>query len=198
MTAAAVPGLIGPNAISRTIDALRARLGDLETEALLRAAGLAQYFREPPAAMVPEFEVAVLFRTLQQRLGEARTNVVARDAGQRTADYLLAHRIPGFAQFILRLLPPRLACRGLFAAIRRNTWTFAGSGSVRLTAGRPALVAIADCPLCAEARTDHPACGFYAGAFERLFEELVKTGAWAQEISCVAIGEDACRWIITY
>lgn len=191
-------GRIGPNAIIRTIEALRERLGEPQTEALVLAAGLSVYLREPPQAMVPESEVTTLFRTLYQRLGEAQGEAIARDAGRRTADYLLANRIPGFAQTILRLLPPALACRGLLAAIGKNTWTFAGSGTVRLVPSRPASVEIGLCPICRGAHTERPACGFYAGTFERLFQSLVSPGASAEEIGCQAVGRNACAFAIRY
>ncbi len=189
---------IGPNAIIRTIDALRERLGEPETEALLEAAGLSAYFHAPPEAMVPEREVTELFCTLYQRLGEAEAKTVARDAGRRTADYLLANRIPRFAQLVLRALPAKLAARGLLAAIGKNTWTFAGSGSVRLEPTRPARVTIANCPICRDVRSEQTACDFYAGTFERLFQELVDGKAAAQETVCQALGGDACTFSIIY
>ncbi|MGP6159765.1 MAG: bacteriochlorophyll 4-vinyl reductase [Vulcanimicrobiaceae bacterium] len=198
MTSAAPLGRIGPNAIIRTVEALRDRLGEASTEALLGAAGLSVYARELPEAMVPEAEVTELFRVLYERLGEVQTKAVARDAGRRTAEYLLAYRIPAFAQTILRLLPARLACRGLLAALGKNTWTFAGTGMVRLAPGRPASVTIRNCPLCRQTRSSAPACDFYAGTFERLFQRLVSRGAAAEETACQALGRDACSFVISY
>ncbi|MFY9779814.1 MAG: bacteriochlorophyll 4-vinyl reductase [Candidatus Baltobacteraceae bacterium] len=198
MTSPALTGRIGPNAIVRTVEALRDRLGESPTEALLEAAGLSVYFREPPQAMVPEAEVTALFRTLFLRLEEAEAKAVARDAGRRTAEYLLANRIPGFAQTVLRLLPPRLACRGLLASIGRHTWTFAGSGTVRLVPNRPARIAIENCPLCRGLQTSRPACDFYAGTFERLFQALVKSGASAEETACRGLGRDDCLFAVDY
>jgi hypothetical protein len=60
---------------------------------------------------------------------------VARSAGRRTADYLLAHRIPKPVQALLKALPARLAARVLLSAIARHAWTFAGSGVFSASTG---------------------------------------------------------------
>ncbi len=45
---------IGPNAVTRVAEALRAHAGDAATAALFGRAGLAAYIARPPEAMVPE------------------------------------------------------------------------------------------------------------------------------------------------
>ena len=119
---------IGPNAITRTIEALRERVGAAATSEVLRAAGLGQYGTVLPTAMVPEHDVTALYVALRTHLSERECDASMRLAGRKTAAYLLAHRIPRFAQVMLRLLPARFAAPALLRSITKHTWTFAGSG----------------------------------------------------------------------
>jgi divinyl protochlorophyllide a 8-vinyl-reductase len=198
MTSPEAAGRIGPNAIIRTVEVLRETLGDARTAALLRDAGLDGYERELPQEMVPESEVTSLFATLYRELGVRSAREVAQSSGERTGEYLLANRIPRAAQAALKLLPATLASRGLLAAIRGNTWTFAGSSRVLLTDGRPALVSFSDCPLCRGLSAESSVCHYYASTFERLYRVLVHPGANAAEISCQAAGAPACTIEIRY
>ncbi|TCZ66199.1 bacteriochlorophyll 4-vinyl reductase [Roseicella aquatilis] len=194
----AIGGRIGPNAITRMAEALDAALPAAEVDALFAAAGLAAYRRSPPERMVDEREVAALHRTLRARLPPARLEAVTREAGLRTGDYLLAHRIPRPVQALLRLLPAPLAARLLVSAIRRHAWTFAGSGAFAAWPGYPLRLAIAGCPLCRGMSAERPACGTYAATFERLFRRLVHRRARVTETACEAMGSAACvfelRW----
>ena len=198
MTSATAAGRIGPNAIIRTVEALREILGEAKTAALLKQAGLDGYGREFPHDMVAEAEVTSLFTTIYRELGNRCAREVARSSGERTGDYLLANRIPRAAQTALKLLPATLASRGLLAAIRGKTWTFAGSGSVVLSDGRPALVTFTDCPLCRGSSAEASVCDYYAATFERLYRVLVHPSAAAAEISCRAAGAPHCTIEIRY
>lgn len=193
-TAAGSAGRIGPNAIIRVAEVLPALLGAAGTQALFEAAGLAAYLRTPPQDMVDEAEVARLHAVLRQRLGSAVAGQVAWQAGQRTADYLLAHRIPKPVQALLKILPAALAARVLLAAIRRNAWTFAGSGEFGARAGRPCVLTIRDNPLCRGVSSGAPACDFYCATFERLFQVLVQPRCQAVQTACEARGDACCRF----
>lgn len=194
MTAAAAAGRIGPNAITRVAEVLPALLGDKGTWALFDAAGLCAYLRTPPEGMVDEAEVAALHRVLRQQLGPQVAGQVARSAGMRTADYLLARRIPPPVQWLLKRLPPQWAARVLLRAIGRHAWTFAGSGHFQAAAGRPCVLTIQDNPLCRGVDAAHPACDFYSATFERLFQVLVHPAVQVVETHCEARGDPACRF----
>lgn len=201
-TAAATPGdsqgRVGPNAITRTGEALDALHGRATTQAVFAQSGLAGYLDAWPHEMVDETEVAALNRALHAQLPEHDFRRVARDAGRRTGDYLLANRIPKPVQAGLRPAPAWLAGRVLLKAIANNAWTFAGSGAFDAAAGRPCVVTITDCPLCREIQADHPVCDIYTGTFERLFRELVHPKAEATETACQAAGAPACRFEIRW
>jgi divinyl protochlorophyllide a 8-vinyl-reductase len=191
------PGRIGPNAITRVAEVLPVRVGRTVTAQVFERAGLARYLHEPPQAMVDETEVRRLHGVLREALGDAEARAVARAAGTRTADYLLAHRIPRPVQHLLKALPAPLAARVLLAAIGRHAWTFAGSGhySARCAwrRGPPVVLTIRGNPLCKGLATTTPACDYYAATFERLFHVLVQARSQVREVACEACGDPECR-----
>jgi len=89
----AAAGRIGPNAITRVGEVLRLRMGDAATASLFGLAGMADYLVQPPQQMVDEAEVTRLHRALRESIGTSAADAIAREAGTRTGDYLLAHRI---------------------------------------------------------------------------------------------------------
>ena len=191
-------GRIGPNAITRVAEVLRARRGEAAAAALFGRAGLLPYLTQPPEAMVDEAEVTRLHQVLRESLGTALAKEVARDAGTRTADYLLAHRIPRPAQVVLKRLPPPLAARALLSAIRGHSWTFAGSGVFHAQAGHPVVLSITGNPMCRGATLTEPGCDFYAATFERLFRVLVHPASTVVETDCEACGDAMCRFEVRW
>jgi divinyl protochlorophyllide a 8-vinyl-reductase len=190
-------GRVGPNAVVRLAEALDAGPGAETAQRVFSRAGLDRYLAEPPSEMVDEREVARLYRALWDCLPEAQVRRIARDAGRRTGDYLLANRIPGPVQSLLKLIPAPWAGAVLLKAVARNAWTFAGSGAFAHARARGGFaVTIAGCPLAAELHRDAPVCDMYAGTFERLFQALVRSRTEVQEVACAAAGADACRFQI--
>lgn len=185
---------IGPNAIIRAAEALVEMEGFATAAQVFQAAGIERYLTVPPTDMVPENDVTALHRAMHATLGPARARSAARDAGRRTADYLLANRIPGPVQRLLRILPAAVAAPILLSAIRRNAWTFVGTGDFSATPGNPIRIIIAHCPLCRGAATGEPSCDFYAATFEGLFARLVHPRAAVTETHCVAAGNHCCRF----
>jgi divinyl protochlorophyllide a 8-vinyl-reductase len=191
-------GRIGPNAITRVAEVLPAWLAPAAARELFRSAGLVHYLEHPPQQMVDEAEVQALHAALRERLGAASAREVAAAAGRRTADYLLAHRIPKPLQRVLSVLPPRLSARVLLAAITRNAWTFVGSGTFAARVGRRVELTVRDNPLCRGVASDVPACDFYAATFERLFQVLVHARTQVTERACEACGDDCCRFEVDW
>ncbi|MCU0868294.1 MAG: bacteriochlorophyll 4-vinyl reductase [Burkholderiales bacterium] len=189
---AALHARIGPNAITRLAEALGAGPGPEAVRAVFGRAGLVAYLDAPPTRMVPEADVQQLHRSLRACLDAPLADRIARDAGRRTADYLLAHRIPRAFQALLRVLPARPAARLLLHAIGRHAWTFAGSGRFTVTRGATVRFSIEDNPLCRGEHADAPICGFFAATFERLFGALIDPAARVDEIACEATGAAAC------
>ena len=121
---------IGPNAIAQVAVALCAAAPETTARRIFRAANLIHWFEEPPTEMVPESAVAALHTQVRHQLPADQAQRILTDAGVRTGYYVLKRRIPGFARFILRALPPILAGPLLLRAIERNAWTFIGSGTI--------------------------------------------------------------------
>lgn len=190
---AALRGLIGPNAVLQLLPALDRAGGTALRRAVLAAAGL----RTLPdgTAMIDEAEAARLHQALR-RVAPALAPEIARDAGRRTGDYLLAHRIPAVAQRVLRALPAGLAAALLSRAITRHAWTFAGSGRFEIAARRPMTFTIRDNPLVRGERAGDCLCHWHAAVFERLFRALADPAVTVRETACAGRGDPACTFLI--
>jgi len=183
-------GKVGPNAIIQLADVLADRLGREERAAALRAAGLAKYLAADPERMTDEREAAALHHAVQARRADD-WDELSWEAGTRTAEYLLEHRIPKGAQWLLRRLPPAWSARLLLRAIRAHAWTFAGSGAFSARMERGAVVVtIAANPIAM------PGCPWHRGVFTRLFAELVSPRVLVQHEACCAGGGKACTFLI--
>jgi divinyl protochlorophyllide a 8-vinyl-reductase len=148
----------------------------------------------PDHGLMPEGPAARLHQAVRRHLPDTAPAIAAA-AGRRTADYILANRIPKPAQGLLRLLPPMLSGPLLSRAIAQNAWTFAGSGRFH-QAGRLRFEIAAN-PLVAGERADQPLCAWHAAVFERLFRVLVDDRLRATETGCCACGDPACRFELT-
>ena len=181
---------VGPNAVTQLAAALRAEGGEAAARDVFQAAGLERLLIDPPVSMIDQGPVARLHQALRDVHPAEAAERIAAEAGRRSADYLLAHRIPRPAQAVMRALPAWAAARILLSAIARNAWTFAGSGQVRVRAGNPALIEIAANPLAV------PGCAWHEGVFSRLFADLVHPAIRIEHPSCCARGDATCRFLI--
>lgn len=172
--------LIGPNAVIQAVAVMEERLGAAETAAILADA---QIGRLPSGEhMIPEIAALRLHRWLALHDPQGAF-VIAEEAGARTADYIIAHRIPSAARWLLRHLPARIAAPLLMAAIRKHAWTFIGAGSF-LPLGAWAFTIDRS---AADDTTMPPESLFhwYAAVFTRLYRVLV-----APDCTCAVIVPD--------
>jgi divinyl protochlorophyllide a 8-vinyl-reductase len=197
---AAISARIGPNAITRVAEVLALREGWAATRLIFEQAGLLHHLLNPPQAMVDVAEVRHLHDALRAELGAQGCRDLTREAGARTAAYLLERRIPKLLQALLRRLPARAAAVVLLSAIRRHAWTFVGGGDfkagVHWGSGAQVRLSLRDSPLCLGLHLDAPACDFHAATFEGLFAALVHPRARVLEVACQAAGADTCRFEI--
>lgn len=182
-------GLIGPNAILQMLPVIEKAGGRQLRDHLLASAGI---FDIPSGeGMIAEAPAARLHQVLRAELPDLAP-ALTWEAGRRTADYILAHRIPGPAQWLLRALPAPLAARLLARAITQHAWTFAGSGT--FVAESPTRFTLARNPITAGESAAEPVCFWHAAVFERLFDRLVTRGAICRETACCACGDPACSF----
>ncbi len=182
---------IGPNAVIQLAAALRARFGKGGGRQVFAVAGHLPLFHQPPQEMVEEATAAALYRALFAVLPAEIAADVAADAGTRTANYVLANRIPMMAQRLLKTMPVTLAGPLLLKAIARNAWTFAGSGQVRTeSCGRHFAVEIAANPMAM------PGCAWHQAVFQRLFAVLVAPEITVRHPRCCHEGARSCRFEI--
>lgn len=181
---------IGPNAIVQARAAIRAFGGEPLSDAIFERASLAHYNHAPPTDMVPQTEVAALFEALNASCSPNEAGQLMREAGLRTGDYILAHRIPLMAQHLLKRMPRVLGARLLLSAIRRHAWTFAGDGAVHCTYGRSLGLSIAHNPIAM------PGCPWHVAVFECLFGKLVDPDVRIVHTRCCATGAAECHFEI--
>lgn len=184
---------IGPNSVLQLVPVLDANLGRAARQRLLLESGLGAL--PPDSGLMPEGPAARLHQTLRQRYPEAAGSL-AQAAGERTGDYILAHRIPQLAQRLLRRLPRRLATRLLADAIGKHAWTFAGSGEFRVLRGRPLIFELYDNPIVRGENADSALCQWHAAVFQRLFNTLISPDIRCTETHCCALGAPACRFTL--
>lgn len=196
-SAGAVIARIGPNTIIQLAQVLRDRHGETVASRLL--VGSTGYgLSTLPSTMVDEREAQAFVRTVMEALGERPAADLLRDAGRRTADYLMANRIPRLAQWLIRRLPRRAGLSLLLKAMQANAWTFAGSGTFTVvTTPAGAELGFHACAMCRDMHTDGPVCDFYAGTFEHLIRTLVTRDATVREVECIATGGHRCRFEVT-
>jgi divinyl protochlorophyllide a 8-vinyl-reductase len=184
-------GRIGPNALTQLLPLLEKAGGVELRETLLARAGV---FEMPDmTGLIDEEPVARLHRAMRAEMPELAPSL-AWEAGVRTADYILAHRIPKPVQAVLKRLPAWAAGPVLSKAIAKNAWTFAGSGRFVVVRAWPAVFEIHDNPVVRGEHAEGPLCHWHAGVFERLYRVLVSDRARAREVACCACGAAACRF----
>ncbi len=186
-------GLIGPNAILQLLPILDRLGGSERRKQILARAGI---FDVPDGtSMIPETQAARLHR--QMRIEEPEmAPVFAREAGTRTADYILQNRIPAPAQWMLKTLPATPAAMLLARAIAKNAWTFVGSG--KLTVVNAWAFSIEKNPLVTGETSHVCLCDWHTGVFSRLYQVLVCPSATCHEVRCCAQSTDgSCHFEIT-
>jgi len=189
---------IGPNAVTRIGEALRATGHERWIVPIYAAAGACDWLDSPPQEMVDERQAARLHLAVRRFLPASGASQVLAEAGRLTADYLLAVRIPPAARLLLKALPAPIGIRLLLRAVRMHAWTFAGSGRFDCAAGPPVTIEIGANPLCAGERAAEPVCDWHAAVFQRLFQSLVTRRSAVREVECVASGQDRCRFTVSY
>jgi divinyl protochlorophyllide a 8-vinyl-reductase len=184
-------GLIGPNAILQLLPVLERAGGQPLRDQVMAAAGVFA----PPSdeGMMPEGPAARMHQALRAIEPEMAPSL-AWAAGERTARYIMARRIPKPAQLLLRVLPAALAGPVLSKAIAQHAWTFAGSGEFAVTA--PLVFEIRDNPIVRGEVSETPLCHWHAAVFETLFRSLVDPRLRCVEESCCATGAPACRFVL--
>ena len=185
-------GLIGPNAILQLVPVLDKSFGEDTRAGLLARAGITTL--PDGSGMIDEGPVAALHQQLRAEMPD-RAAELAAEAGRGTADYILAHRIPRLAQAVLKALPWHLSARLLAQAIGKNAWTFAGSGTFEVLS--PLCFRISDNPVIRGEESDHTLCHWHAAVFERLYQVLVHRDLTCTEVSCAAMGADACVFCLS-
>ncbi len=189
---------VAASSIAGVAEVLPMRVGSRASQTLFEDAGLLEAWHRPPQDKVADDELRRLHRVLRDNLGLPTARAVARDAGRRAADELMARHISRGRQRLMRLLPAPLAAALLRADLRRLAWTFAGDGVVGVFAGSPAVVTIRGNPLCKGVQAAEPGCDFVCALLERLFSVLVHPACQVVEVACESCGAPECRFELRF
>lgn len=184
---------IGPNSVLQTLAALDLLEGpavraEVEAEARLPDAW--------PEGLIPEAWFLEVIEATRRVLPSHRAEVVLDLAGERTADYVAANRIPGIFRALLGVLPARIAVPMLLSAFARHAWTFAGSGAFTVEGGYPGVIRLEGCPTCRVPTAAPQGGAYYEAAFEGLLR-LATPYVQVTEIACRLRGHSACRFQIS-
>jgi len=192
-TISAVNARIGPNALIQTVRALRDHYAEDNLYAILNTHDQTYLLEREPTEMVMEQEFSELVDSLCCHLDNNTAHNILKVSGQYTADYLLAHRIPGFFQKLLKILPKRLALRALLTAIGMHAWTFAGSGTFTYTVGQRSELVVTS-PI----QPGETVSGFYGGTFEHLIHTLIDSDAQIDMTLSHSSGTTRCTYTVLF
>lgn len=186
-----VPGLMAPQVALDLIAVVLARLGQAAVDLLRQDA---QIKRLPALTEPLREELAARLHQAVKRLFPDQAAVLLREAGQATAEALLATQQSVRAQAMLNGAPWPIAAWLLGRWARQHDWTFAGSG--RFLVVNALEFDIEDNPLVRGEVASAPACHWHLALFERLFQRLVAPDLECRELACTAMGAPACRFVI--
>lgn len=187
-------GLIGPNSILQLLPVLDRHFDPVRRTQILDAAGIVDI--PDGSCMIPEEEAARLHRQLRLEEPDVAP-LLAAHAGFETANYILANRMPRFAQTLLKTLPKGPAARLLSRAIEKNSWTFAGSGHFETET--PWSFQIRNNPIVRGDVSAVPLCAWHTAVFERLYRVLVSSDCRCEETCCAAQGTGkTCHFRISH
>jgi len=192
------PGKIGPNSIIQTVAALEEAYGVREARAILMRGGAGDLPDHLPSALIDEGDFHALVEVLIGQIGAAAVTDILSRSGQRTSEYVFANRIPPMARFVLRVLPPPLSLRVLLPAMKRHTWTFAGSGAFTCATGKAPWLAVSNPALFDTPAMAAAMCAYYRGAFEHMLRMLVSPRVMLRDVECQACGDRRCRYAIAW
>ena len=183
---------IGPNAVLQTLAALEEHEGPRAADRVRAADRLPADW---PEGLIPEAWFLETVRATRDQLSAEASEAILRDAGDRTAAYVAAHRIPRPVRAVLGWLPARLALPLLLKAFAKHAWTFAGRGSFAVEGPYPGVIRLEDCPTCRDPfATDHSGA-YYEAAFAGLLR-LAAPDVSVREVACLTQGAPACRFRI--
>ena len=160
-------GVVGPNAVIQLGNALERRHGRAAVLDVFSRGGYPDLVDHPPDKMVNEDVAAALMASLFEVMKPAEAGAIVCEAGRMTADYVIAHRIPRAARWLLAGAPAPQAARLLLKSIHRNAWTFCGSGVCIIETGRTPALTLINNPI----RT--PDCAWHTAVLQQLFKQLV-------------------------
>ncbi|MDP5070403.1 MAG: bacteriochlorophyll 4-vinyl reductase [Congregibacter sp.] len=180
---------IGPNSVLQLLPLLDDVLGRSERDRLMLLSGMPEL--PGNIGMMIETPAAALHQAVRANHPEL-ASALTRRAGERTADFIIEHRIPKAALRVMLHLPPWLSAPLLASVIEKHAWTFAGSGKFKVRSKHPLVFTLHDNPVVRGEKSSEPLCHWHSAAFQRLFGAIVDPNLRCVETQCCAAGSDSC------
>ncbi|MHA1143194.1 MAG: V4R domain-containing protein [Candidatus Helarchaeota archaeon] len=167
---------------SALLSALHDIMGKDGKNSILRFAGLSEYIDKEISPSVDDsipFDVVKrLIDAMQSLLGHG-TNAILYESGRKFAVYLSPF---GYS---------------LEEVIHKLEKWFGGKWQlVKAGAENSTVVKIENNPICRGCHSDKPYCHIVSGTLARIREEATGEKSFAKEIRCIAMGHDACQFVI--
>ncbi|WOJ93481.1 bacteriochlorophyll 4-vinyl reductase [Congregibacter variabilis] len=180
---------IGPGSVLELVPLMDDVLGEAERDRLLMISGMPEL--PPDQGMMAETPAATLHQALRADHPTLAPALTIR-AGERTADHIIARRIPKAALQVMHHLPPWLSAPLLASVIAKHAWTFAGSGKFKVLSKQPLVFALTDNPVVRGEHSEEPICDWHSAVFQRLFSSIVDPNLRCVETHCCASGSKSC------
>ena len=187
----AAAGFMAPQVVLDLVPVVLARLGQAAVDRIVTEA---QLHRLPNLTEPVREEKAARLHQAVTALYPGNAGAILAEAGQITADALLATQQSQRAQTMLTGAPWPIAAWLLGRWARQHAWSFAGSGGFQVV--NALEFSLTDNPLIRGQTATAPACHWHAAFFGQLFRRLVDSQLECREMACSATGAPACRFVI--
>ncbi len=186
------PGFMAPFLLLEMAAAVRDVRGEDDLDMVLKEA---QVFRLPDNdEPVREDKVARVHQAVR-RLWPDQSEDIGMQAGAGAAQRIMDTQITVKAQGMLAKMPRATGAWLLAKTARQNAWTFSGSGEFVVESETRFILRENPIVLGEEAETT--VCHFHASLFEKLFSTLIHPRLVCNEVSCNAVGDEACVFEFT-
>jgi bacteriochlorophyll 4-vinyl reductase len=192
-----------PNVMLRNLLAAVAEiLGENGLKAVLNAAGLQRFIDNPPPndmeLGVTHADYGVTQQAVEDVVGPRGAKVILIRIGRATFRYALKERpaVLGLAGLAFKALPRVARMRLVLASVARAATRDVNQPTDIEEHDDHFLFVVDECPCRWRGKKDKPVCFVTVGVLHGALRWATGKNFRIEEISCIAVGDDACRYRI--
>jgi bacteriochlorophyll 4-vinyl reductase len=192
-----------PNVMLRNLLAAVAEiLGENGLKAVLNAAGLQRFIDNPPPndmeLGVTHADYGVTQQAVEDVVGPRGAKVILIRIGRATFRYALKERpaVLGLAGLAFKALPRVARMRLVLASVARAATRDVNQPTDIKEHDDHFLFVVDECPCRWRGKKDKPVCFVTVGVLHGALRWATGKNFRIEEISCIAVGDDACRYRI--